>query len=313
MTSVAELLAASPAVLAPMEDVTDGPFRRACRAVGARLCVTEFVAADQMIAESRLAQRRIELAADDRPTAIQIYGADPQLLLRAAEIAAAKQPAFVDLNCGCWVPAIARRGAGSGWLRDPDAMVAMAGAIARALAPLPVTVKTRIGYDDVLADLPGLARRLEDAGVAAIALHCRIAAAGHRGAADWSHARRVREAVAIPVVVNGDIVTAADARRALAETGCAAVMIGRGAIDHPWIFREVIDGHAAPPTAAERLAFYRALVDGEVAQRGEKWGIQVTRRHLRALGDLAPAIRPRLFAARSHAETVAALHSLMLG
>ena len=294
-----------------MEDVTDAAFRRACRGVGAALCVTEFVAADHVVAESRSARRKIELADDDRPTAIQIYGANRDLLVRAAAIAERSRPAFVDINCGCWVPRIANRGAGAGWLRDPVAMVAMARAIVGAVA-LPVTVKTRIGWGPE-SDMPivDLARRLEDAGVAAVFLHCRTAQAGHSGGADWTWARRAREAVAIPVVVNGDVRNAADVARAIADTECAGAMVGRAAIDHPWLFREAraaLDRTPiAPPTTAERIAMYRALAIANAAARGEPAGIGVTRRHIGVLGALAPALRSTLFRAATLGETIAIL------
>src|SRR5664279_4403324 len=209
-----------------MEDVTDAAFRRICRSLGADVCVTEFIAAEHMIAD----RARAYIAPDDRPTAIQIYGHDPALLLAAAQIAAAAGPAFIDLNCGCWVPRIAARGAGAGWLRDPAAMVAMAAQIV-ATVDVPVTVKTRIGWGPE-SDMPivDLARRLEDVGVAALTIHCRTAQMGHRGDADWSWARRAREVVSIPVIVNGDVRSADDVVRALAETGCAGVMIGRAAM-----------------------------------------------------------------------------------
>ncbi|MFN0250678.1 MAG: tRNA dihydrouridine synthase [Kofleriaceae bacterium] len=298
-----ELLARSPVVLAPMEDVSDVAFRRACRSVGAELCVTEFVHVDQIIHDSRIARRKLALASDDRPTAIQIYGADPQRLLAAAQIAERAEPAFLDLNCGCWIPRIANKGAGAGWLRDPEAMIAMAAAIVRAVA-IPVTVKTRIGWGPE-SDMPivDLARRLEDVGVAAITIHCRTALAGHTGPADWTWAARAREVVQIPVVVNGDVRTADDVVRALDETRCAAAMIGRGAIDHPWVFREA---HASlrgerisPPTDEERRAMFAMITAENVAQRGERVGVGVARRHAKVLGDQATALRPRLFAARS--------------
>ena len=300
---VAALLDAAPVVLAPMEDVTDVAFRRVCRTLGASLCVTEFVGAEQIIADSELARRRASLAADDRPTAIQIYGADPDLLLAAARIAERAEPAFIDLNCGCWVPSIAGRGAGAGWLRDPAAMVAMARRITAAVS-LPVTVKTRIGWGpESHMPIVDLARRLEDAGIQALAIHCRTAAMGHRGDADWRWAARARAVVSIPVIVNGDVQGADDVVRALDETSCAAVMIGRAAIDHPWIFREARARLAgttiASPTTDERRAVYRALLVASVAARGERAGVAATKRHLGVLGPLVPALRPRLVRART--------------
>ena len=302
-------------VLAPMEDVSDRVFRRICRSVGASLCVTEFVGAEQILVDSIIARRRAHLEPDDQPTAIQIYGANADLLRRAAVVAAESRPAFVDLNCGCWIPAIAKRGAGAGWLRDPAAMVAMARQIAAAI-DLPLTVKTRIGWGPE-SDMPivDLARRLEDAGIAALTIHCRTAAMGHRGAADWSWARRAREVVSIPVIVNGDIKSAADAARALSETGCAGVMIGRAAIDHPWIFREapaLLAGRTlAPPSDAERLAMYAAIATGNVAQRGVNAGLGVSRRHLGVLGPLLPDLRRAICMATTLEATLAVLAPAM--
>ncbi|MFT3769006.1 MAG: tRNA-dihydrouridine synthase [Minicystis sp.] len=200
-------------------------------------------------------------------------------------MAEAAGPAFLDINCGCWVPKIAGRGAGAGWLRNPAAMVAMARMVVESTS-IPVTVKTRIGYGPE-SEMPiiDLARRLEDAGVAALTIHCRTAAMGHNGAADWSWAARAREVVSIPVIVNGDIKSGEDAERALRETGCAAVMVGRRAIEHPWIFREaraMIDrGVPVPqPTPLERLAMCREHLVANVGERGEPYGVRVTRRHL---------------------------------
>ncbi|MCC7539217.1 MAG: tRNA-dihydrouridine synthase family protein, partial [Deltaproteobacteria bacterium] len=280
---------------------------------GADLCVTEFVRAEQLVCGSRTALRKIALAPDDAPTAIQIYGADPRLLMEAAEAASRARPAFIDINCGCWVPRIARGGAGAAWLRDPAAMVAMAARVVRAV-DLPVTVKARIGWGTE-SEMPivDLARRLEDVGVAGLTIHCRTAQMGHSGAADWSWARRAREVVSMPVIVNGDIRTADDVVRALAETGCAGAMIGRAAIDHPWVFREAnacLAGQPAlpPPTDAERVRAYCALLATNVEQRGEAHGVAVTRRHLGLLGPvLGPALRRHVLAAPTARETVAAL------
>jgi tRNA-dihydrouridine synthase B len=297
-----------------MDDVSDAPFRRLCRGLGAVACVTEFVRAEQLVHRSRAARRRIHLEDDDRPTGIQIYGADADLLLDAARAAAAARPAFVDINCGCWVPRIAAGGAGAAWLRDPAAMVEMARRIVAAVE-LPVTVKTRIGWGPE-SDMPivDLARRLEDTGVAGLTIHCRTAQMGHDGAADWRWALRAREAVAIPVVVNGDVRTAEDALRALRETGCAGVMIGRAAIDYPWIFREtraLLDGGGREPaTDDERVDAYRWLAAANAAARGEKFGIEVTRRHLGLLG---PRLRPLLQKPLYAAKTLAAVEQLLGG
>ena len=274
-----------PVILAPMEDVTDAVFRKLCREHGAELCVTEFVNVEGLLRGCRNAKRKLQLGEGDQPTAIQIYGSNPERLAEAATFAEAAGPAFIDINCGCWVPKIAGRGAGAGWLRDPAAMVAMARMVVER-ASIPITVKTRIGLGPE-SDMPivDLARRLEDAGVAALTIHCRTAQMGHSGNADWSWAARAREVVSIPVVVNGDIKSAADAKRALDETGCAGVMVGRYAIEHPWIFAEaraLLDrGVEIPgPTPEERLTLCREHLVANVAYRGEPFGVRVTRRHL---------------------------------
>lgn len=273
-----------PAILGPMEDVSDAAFRRVCRARGAELCVTEFVLADALVGGEAEAARKIVLAEGDTPTAIQIYGADPSLLARAAEIAERASPAYLDVNCGCWVPKVARGGAGAGWLRDPDAMVAMAKLVVSRVA-LPVTVKTRIGWgDEETMPIVDLARRLEDAGVRALTIHCRTAKMGHDGRADWRWAERARAAVHIPVIVNGDVRSAHDAERALASTGCAGVMIGRRAIEHPWIFREVrarLD-HQPPlafPSAEERIACCREHLLALAELEGPRRAVRAMRRY----------------------------------
>ena len=280
-----ELYARRPVILAPMEDVTDVVFRRLCRKHGADICMTEFVNVEGLLRGCRNAKRKIALADDDELTAIQIYGSDAQRLAEAARFAEEAEPFFLDVNCGCWVPKIAGRGAGAGWLREPEAMVAMAKLVVSSVS-LPVTVKTRIGYGpESHMPIVDLARRLEDAGVAALTIHCRTAAMGHSGAADWSWAARAKEVVSIPVIVNGDVKTAADALRAIEETGCEGVMVGRRAIEHPWIFREargLLDGgrDVPLPTAEERVALCREHLIANCAERSETFGVRVTRRHL---------------------------------
>jgi nifR3 family TIM-barrel protein len=278
-----KVFASRPVILAPMEDVSDVVFRRLCRARGADVCVTEFVRAENLCADIERDKKKIALAKDDTATAIQIYGSDPEKLAEAAAIAEAAQPAYVDVNCGCWVPRVARSGAGAGWLRDPDAMVAMARMVVERCA-LPVTVKTRIGWGgEETMPIVDLARRLEDAGVRAIAIHCRTAKMGHTGKADWRWAQRVREVVSIPVIVNGDIRSANDAKRALDSTGCEAVMIGRRAMEHPWVFAEARDrldkkGQRAAPTLAERFALCREHLIAMAEHRGERQSARWMRR-----------------------------------
>jgi nifR3 family TIM-barrel protein len=271
-------------LLAPMEDVTDAVFRRLCRDRGADLCVTEFVNVEGLLRGCRGAAHKIDLAPEDRPTAIQIYGADADRLAEAAEVAERSQPSWIDVNCGCWVPKIARRGAGAGWLREPDAMVAMAKMIVERVS-LPVTVKTRIGWshDDELP-IVDLARRLEDVGVRALTIHCRTAQMGHSGKADWSWAARAKEAVSIPVIVNGDVNGADEAEEALRTTGCNGVMVGRRAIEHPWVFREIRArlerGETLPgPTATERFALCREHLRACIEERGEHRAVRAMRRY----------------------------------
>ena len=277
-------LRARPVILAPMEDVTDAVFRRLCRERGADLCVTEFVNVVGPLRGCSMAALKFELAPDDHPTAIQIYGSDAARLAEAATIAEGSEPAWIDVNCGCWVPKIARRGAGAGWLRDPAAMIEMVKMVVSRVS-LPVTVKTRIGWGgEVAMPIVDLARRLEDAGVRAITLHCRTAQMGHSGSADWSWAARVREVVAVPVIVNGDVRSGQDALRAIEETGCHGAMVGRHAIEHPWIFREaraVIDrGETLPePTVLERMALCREHLRATVEERGELRAVRAMRRY----------------------------------
>ena len=279
------LYAQKPVVLAPMEDVTDVVFRRLCRKHGATIAMTEFVNVEGLLRGCKNARRKLALAEDDELTAVQIYGANPDRLAEAARVAEAAEPFFLDINCGCWVPKIAGRGAGAGWLREPEAMVAMARLVVQSVS-VPVTVKTRIGLGpESHMPIVDLARRLEDAGVAALTIHCRTAQMGHSGAADWTWAAKAREVVQIPVLVNGDVKSAEDAKRAIDETGCAGVMVGRRAIEHPWIFREarsLLDRGVtlAQPTPEERIGLCREHLIENVARRGEPFGVHCTRRHL---------------------------------
>ncbi len=277
------LMASQPVMLAPMEDVSDPTFRAICREYGADLCFTEFVNVDGLLNGDFRCWRKLQAAPEDRPLGIQIYGSNPEKLVEAARLVAEIEPLIIDINCGCWVPKIAKRGAGAGWLRDLPAMEAMVRAVARAV-DLPVTVKTRIGWGDGEPPVPELVRRLEDAGAAGITLHCRTALQRHEGVADWTWAALARDLVRVPVTVNGGIVHAEDVPRALAETGCAGAMVARGAVGNPWIFRQAHEALAGqpvvPPTIEERLDICRRHFTLAVAQRNERAGICAVRRHL---------------------------------
>ena len=267
-----------------MEDVSDPVFRRLCRDRGADLCMTEFVNVEGLLRGCKNAKRKLSLGEDDHPTAIQIYGSDAERLAEAALVAEAAEPVFLDINCGCWVPKIARRGAGAGWLRDPEAMVAMAAEVV-ARVSLPVTVKTRIGYGpETVMPIVDLARRLEDVGVRAITIHCRTAKMGHSGEAQWEWAAKTNEVVDMPVIVNGDVKTAWDARRAIDETGCAGVMVGRGAIAHPWIIgecRAFLDHGVEPEPVAwrARVALCLEHLAANIERRGDLRAIRYMRRY----------------------------------
>lgn len=277
--------ASRPAIVAPMEDVSDAVFRKLCRDRGADLCVTEFVNVEGLLRGCKNARRKMAIDhATDHPTAIQIYGSDPERLAEAATVAEAAEPVFLDINCGCWVPKIARRGAGAGWLRDPEAMVEMAAMVVRRV-DLPVTVKTRIGLGpESHMPIVDLARRLEDVGVRAITIHCRTAKMGHSGEADWRWAAKAQDVVDVPVIVNGDVKTAWDARRAIDETGCAGVMIGRAAIAHPWIVgecRALLDRGVEPDPVGwrDRLALCREHLAACIDRRGTKRAVRYMRRY----------------------------------
>jgi tRNA-dihydrouridine synthase B len=226
--------------LAPMEDVTDISFRLLCKRFGADMLYTEFVNADGLVRSKKPTKTRLKmlLHPEEHPIGIQLYGGNLDTMIEAARMAEDARPDLIDINAGCWVRNVAMRGAGAGLLRDLPAMVKMASSIVNTVG-LPVTLKTRLGWDRDSIRIVELARMLEDVGIRALTIHCRTRDQAHNGAADWSWIPRVKAAVSIPVVLNGDVMSADDCARAFRETDCDAVMIARGAIANPWIFREV--------------------------------------------------------------------------
>lgn len=237
MFSIGKINIEKALLLAPMEDVTDIAFRKLCKELGADVVYTEFVNSDGLIRSNKKTEKKLEITEEERPVGIQIYGGNLEPMIEAAKIAETKNPEVIDINAGCWVKKIAHRGAGAGLLKDPPYMQKMVEEIVRVVQ-LPVTVKTRIGWDNSSINILEVAKRIEDAGASALTVHCRTRCQGHEGEPDWSWIPKIKEEINIPVTLNGGIFSAQDVLRAFYETNADAVMIARGAIDHPWIFRE---------------------------------------------------------------------------
>lgn len=271
--------------LAPMEAVSERPFRRLCRRFGADMVYTEFVSSEGLIREAVRTLDKIVLAPDEHPVGIQLYGSRAEALVEATHLSVAMQPDLIDINFGCPVKKIAcKSGAGSGLLKEPDLLLSLTRAVIEA-SPLPVTVKTRLGWDESSIIIVDLARRLEDLGVKALTLHARTRSQMFKGEAAWDWIGRVKQAVEIPVFGNGDVREPLDVLRMFEHTGCDAVMIGRAAIGNPWIFaraQALLRGEAdpGPPTLAERLEVYFGLLDDEIAAKGEPRGVREMRKHL---------------------------------
>lgn len=224
-------------LLAPMEDVTDISFRLVCRELGADLVYTEFVNSEGLVRANKKTHEKLKIIEAERPVGIQIYGSNIESMVGAAKIAEAENPDLIDINAGCWVKNVVGCGAGSALLKDLPYLQKMVKAVVDAIS-LPVTVKTRIGWDNKNIKIVEAAKMLEDVGIKALTVHCRTRQMGHKGDADWSWINKVKEAVSIPVILNGNVITAQDVKKAFDETNADAVMIARGAIGNPWIFKE---------------------------------------------------------------------------
>ena len=224
-------------LLAPMEDVTDISFRLICRELGADVVYTEFVNSEGLVRKSEKTHKKLEIIEEERPVGIQIYGSGIESMVGAAKIAEAKQPDIIDINAGCWVKGVFGQGAGAGLLKDPVYMQKLVKEVVDNVS-IPVTVKTRLGVDSNSIKIIEVAKRMEDIGVHALTVHCRTRVMGHKGDADWSWIPKIKEAVKMPVVLNGNILSAEDVKRAFDATNADALMIARGAIGNPWIFKE---------------------------------------------------------------------------
>lgn len=226
-------------ILAPMEDVSNLPFRLICKDIGAPgLVVSEFVSAMAAHYNPNRALHKMAVDPGEKPVSIQIFGAEPAAMAQAAQMAEAQGADIVDINMGCWVPKVCKTGSGAALLKDPAAAESVVKAVVNAVK-IPVTVKVRAGWHRHEFTAPDLAKRLEQCGIAALTLHARFAQQGFEGTADWQLLADLRKAIQIPLIGNGDIRTPSDATKMLTETGCDGVMIGRAAIGNPWFLRSV--------------------------------------------------------------------------
>jgi len=224
-------------LLAPMEDITDVSFRLICKELGADVVYTEFVNSEGLVRASEKTHDKLKIIEEERPVGIQIYGSSIESMVGGAIIAEAEHPDLIDINAGCWVKNVVGCGAGSALLKDPPYMQKMVTEVVKSVS-LPVTVKTRIGWDDDTILIIEVAKRMEDAGAKALTVHCRTRKQGHKGDADWTWIPKVREVVNIPVVLNGGVMSANHVKLAFDQTGADGVMIARGAIGNPWIFQD---------------------------------------------------------------------------
>lgn len=273
-----------PLTLAPMAGQTSHAFRVVCREMGdCGLVCSELISAQAIHYRNRRTFNMFDWSEAEHPVAVQLYGSDPAVMAEAARIVADHGADIVDINMGCWVPKVAKSGAGAALLRDVCMAARVVEAVVRA-SPVPVTVKVRSGWERGDPTAISFARAAEEAGVAAIAVHARYADQGFSGRADWSVIAQVREAVTIPVIGNGDVATPEDAARMLAETGCDGVMIGRAALGNPWVFRQIAHflrtgEHLPPPDAAALAA--AALRHARLAVQTSRIGELQTVRELR--------------------------------
>ena len=275
-----------PLFLAPMEDVTDPSFRYMCKGFGADMVYTEFISSDGLIRDGAKSVAKLNICDAERPVGIQIYGHLIEPMVESARIAEGARPDVIDINFGCPVKQIAGRGAGSGMMRDVPLMVEMTRRIVEAVT-IPVTVKTRLGWDDEHKNIEEIALRLQDVGIAALTIHGRTRAQMYTGEADWTLIGRVKNnpAIKIPIIGNGDIDSPQKAAEAFERYGVDGVMIGRATYGRPWIFREVrhyLDtGEVLPqPSVIERVEIAKRHLAKSVEMKGERVGVFEMRRHL---------------------------------
>lgn len=274
-----------PVLMAPMEDISDPPFRQLCKRFGADLLYTEFISSDGLIRDADKSLKKLEFSEEERPIGIQIFGNNAASMAEAARIATAADPDLIDINFGCPVRKVAMKGGGAGLLNDIPKMVEITRAIVRS-THLPVTVKTRLGWDENHKDIVSIALRLQDEGISAITIHGRTRAQLYHGKADWTLIGRLKDnpGIRIPVIGNGDITSGAIAVEMQNRFGVDGVMVGRAAIGNPWIFRDIkhfaATGTGLPrPSVQEVIDLCREHLDKSVVWKGERVALFEMRNH----------------------------------
>src|SRR3954471_4641539 len=274
-----------PLLLAPMEDVSDPPFRAVCKEHGADLMYTEFISSEGLIRDAIKSRQKLDIFDYEKPIGIQIFGGDEDAMAMSAKIVDATNPDLLDINFGCPVKKVVAKGAGAAVLKDIDLMVRLTKAVVNSTS-LPVTVKTRLGWDEQSINIEEVAERLQDVGIKALAIHGRTRSQLYKGVADWSHIAKVKNnsRIQIPIFGNGDIDSPEKALEFKNRYGVDGIMIGRAAIGYPWIFNEIkhflqTGAHLASPTIEQRVDVIRQHLHRSVEWKGMKAGINEMRRH----------------------------------
>ncbi|MBU6342115.1 MAG: tRNA dihydrouridine synthase DusB [Bacteroidetes bacterium] len=287
-----------PLLLAPMEDVSDPPFRKLCKAQGADMVYTEFISADGLIHEAKNTLQKLEIFDYERPIGIQYFGGQVENMLEAAEIIEAKNPDVIDINFGCPVAKVACRMAGAGLLRDIPLMVRLTAEVVKSTQK-PVTVKTRLGWDEGSINILEVAERLQDVGVQALSIHARTRSQMYKGTANWEWIARVKEnpRMHIPIFGNGDVDSPQKALEYRRKYGPDGIMIGRASIGYPWIFREIKHYFETgellpPPDVQERVGAARQHLQDSLSWKGVKLGVLEMRRHYASYLKDLPHIKP---------------------
>ena len=309
-----------PLLLAPMEDVSDPPFRRLCKLHGADMLYSEFISSEGLIRDAIKSRQKLDIFDYERPVGIQIFGGDEEAMALSAKIVATVHPDLVDINFGCPVKKVVSKGAGAGVLKDIDLMVRLTKAVVSS-TDLPVTVKTRLGWDESSINIEEVAERLQDAGISALTIHARTRSQMYKGHSDWSYIAKVKNnpRIHIPIFGNGDIDSPEKALEYRNKYGVDGIMIGRAAIGYPWIFREIKHYFAtgellSPPTIADRVAAARNHLIWSVEWKGERQGVLEMRRHYANYFKGLPNFkehRQRLVTLDSAAEIVTALEEIV--